>query len=184
MPGSPSREPGAAGDRQCQGRDRPYLAHTPRKSAQGGGKSVDNAVKAIAAGEKVDYTGAGSCCWIHDKGDILDCKFRYDQVKSGKFTLVKSPERRPPSVVQALVNGLVSGTLLAVPAIGFTAMFAVLRFFSVSGVATLGAFAGYLAWRGPADGLAGRGFCGWRAAGLAVRQAGAPAARARCRWSR
>ena len=42
-------------------------------------------------------------------------------------------------VVQALVNGLVSGTLLAVPAIGFTAMFAVLRFpnFSVSGVATL-----------------------------------------------
>jgi branched-chain amino acid transport system permease protein len=37
-------------------------------------------------------------------------------------------------VVQALINGLVSGALLAVPAIGFTAMFAVLRFpnFSVS----------------------------------------------------
>lgn len=51
-------------------------------------------------------------------------------------------------VVQALLNGLVSGTLLAVPAIGFTAMFAVLRFpnFSVSGVATLGAFAGYVAY--------------------------------------
>ena len=51
-------------------------------------------------------------------------------------------------VLQALVNGLVSGTLLAVPAIGFTAMFAVLRFpnFSVSGVATFGAFAGYLAY--------------------------------------
>jgi len=51
-------------------------------------------------------------------------------------------------VLQALVNGLVSGTLLAVPAIGFTAMFAVLRFpnFSVSGIATLGAFAGYLAY--------------------------------------
>src|SRR4026208_1233092 len=51
-------------------------------------------------------------------------------------------------VLQALVNGLVSGTLLAVPAIGFTAMFAVLRFpnFSVSGVATLGAFAGYVAY--------------------------------------
>ncbi len=30
--------------------------------------------------------------------------------------------------LQALINGLVSGTLLAVPAIGFTAMFAVLRF--------------------------------------------------------
>ena len=51
-------------------------------------------------------------------------------------------------VVQAVINGLVSGTLLAVPAIGFTAMFAVLRFpnFSVSGIATLGAFAGYLAY--------------------------------------
>jgi branched-subunit amino acid ABC-type transport system permease component len=51
-------------------------------------------------------------------------------------------------VVQALVNGLVSGALLAVPAIGFTAMFAVLRFpnFSVSGIATLGAFAGYVAY--------------------------------------
>jgi branched-chain amino acid transport system permease protein len=50
--------------------------------------------------------------------------------------------------LQALVNGLVSGTLLAVPAIGFTAMFAVLRFpnFSVSGIATLGAFAGYIAY--------------------------------------
>ena len=51
-------------------------------------------------------------------------------------------------VLQALINGLVSGTLLAVPAIGFTAMFAVLRFpnFAVSGTATLGAFAGYLAY--------------------------------------
>src|SRR5262245_57201726 len=49
-------------------------------------------------------------------------------------------------LLQALINGLVSGALLAVPAIGFTAMFAVLRFpnFSVSGVATLGAFAAYV----------------------------------------
>jgi branched-subunit amino acid ABC-type transport system permease component len=51
-------------------------------------------------------------------------------------------------IVQALINGLVSGALLAVPAIGFTAMFAVLRFpnFSVSGIATLGAFAGYVTY--------------------------------------
>ena len=51
-------------------------------------------------------------------------------------------------VPQALINGLVAGTLLAVPAICFTAMFAVLRFpnFSVSGVATFGAFAGYVAY--------------------------------------
>jgi branched-subunit amino acid ABC-type transport system permease component len=51
-------------------------------------------------------------------------------------------------IFQALLNGLVSGALLAVPAIGFTAMFAVLRFpnFSISGIATLGAFAGYVAY--------------------------------------
>ena len=51
-------------------------------------------------------------------------------------------------ILQALINGLVSGALLAVPAIGFTAMFAALRFpnFSVSGIATLGACAGYVAY--------------------------------------
>jgi branched-chain amino acid transport system substrate-binding protein len=63
-----------------------------RKVAQGGGTSVDNAVdglKAIAAGQKVDYTGASGPCDFDDKGDIIDCKFRYDQIKGGKFTLVK-----------------------------------------------------------------------------------------------
>ncbi len=47
--------------------------------------------------------------------------------------------------LQLLVNGVVAGTLLAVPAIGFTAMYAVLRFanFSVASHATIGAFAGY-----------------------------------------
>ncbi len=53
---------------------------------------------------------------------------------------------------QLLVNGLISGTLLAIPAIGFTAIFAVLRFpnFSVASHATIGAFAGYAAnvWLG------------------------------------
>jgi branched-chain amino acid transport system substrate-binding protein len=63
-----------------------------RKICQGGGKAVDNAVdglKAIAAGEKVDYTGASGPCDFDDKGDILGCKFRYEQIKAGKFTLVK-----------------------------------------------------------------------------------------------
>ena len=53
---------------------------------------------------------------------------------------------------QLLVNGIISGTLLAIPAIGFTAIFAVLRFpnFSVASHATVGAFAGYAAnvWLG------------------------------------
>jgi branched-chain amino acid transport system substrate-binding protein len=63
-----------------------------RKVTQGGGKSVDNAIdglKAIAAGEKVDYTGASGPCDFDDKGDILDCKFRYEQIKGGKSVLVK-----------------------------------------------------------------------------------------------
>jgi len=63
-----------------------------RKVCQGGGKTVDNAVdgiKAIAAGEKVDYSGASGPCDFDEKGDILSCKFRYEQIKGGKFTLVK-----------------------------------------------------------------------------------------------
>jgi branched-subunit amino acid ABC-type transport system permease component len=48
---------------------------------------------------------------------------------------------------QLIINGLVSGTLLALPAIGLTAIFAVLRFanFAVASHATIGAFAGYVA---------------------------------------
>ena len=63
-----------------------------RKVTQGGGKPVDNAVdglKAIAAGGKVDYSGASGPCDFDAKGDILDCKFRYEQIKAGKFSLVK-----------------------------------------------------------------------------------------------
>jgi branched-subunit amino acid ABC-type transport system permease component len=50
-------------------------------------------------------------------------------------------------VLQALLNGLMTGTLLAVPAIGFTAMFAVLRYpnFTIASYATLGAFAAWVA---------------------------------------
>ncbi|HVM78660.1 MAG TPA: branched-chain amino acid ABC transporter permease [Stellaceae bacterium] len=50
-------------------------------------------------------------------------------------------------IAQLLINGVVSGTILAVPAIGFTAIYAVLRFpnFAVASHATVGAFAGYVA---------------------------------------
>jgi branched-chain amino acid transport system permease protein len=49
-------------------------------------------------------------------------------------------------IAQLLLNGLVAGTILAVPAIGFTAIYAVLRFpnFTVASHATIGAFAGYV----------------------------------------
>ena len=48
---------------------------------------------------------------------------------------------------QFFVNGIITGALLAIPAIGFTAIFAVLRFpnFAVASHATIGAFAGYVA---------------------------------------
>ena len=53
---------------------------------------------------------------------------------------------------QLLANGIITGALLAIPAIGFTAIYAVLRFpnFSVASHATIGAFAGYAAnvWLG------------------------------------
>jgi branched-chain amino acid transport system permease protein len=50
-------------------------------------------------------------------------------------------------VPQLLVNGVMSGAILAVPAIGLTAIYAVLRFpnFAVASHATIGAFAGYVA---------------------------------------
>lgn len=53
---------------------------------------------------------------------------------------------------QLIVNGLVVGTILALPAIGFTAIYAVLRFpnFTVASHATMGAYAGFVAnvWLG------------------------------------
>jgi branched-chain amino acid transport system permease protein len=56
------------------------------------------------------------------------------------------------TVLQLLLNGLMTGALLAVPAIGFTAMFAVLRYpnFTIASYATVGAFAAYVAnvWYG------------------------------------
>ena len=60
--------------------------------AQGGGATVDNAIdgiKAISAGEKVDYDGASGPCDFTDIGDIQDAKFRYEQVKDGKIELLK-----------------------------------------------------------------------------------------------
>jgi branched-chain amino acid transport system permease protein len=49
--------------------------------------------------------------------------------------------------LQLLINGLMAGSILMVPAIGFTAMFAVLRFpnFALAAHMTIGAFAGLVA---------------------------------------
>jgi branched-chain amino acid transport system permease protein len=52
----------------------------------------------------------------------------------------------PQDFLQLVVNGLMTGTILAVPAIGLTAIYAVMRFpnFALASHATIGAFAGYL----------------------------------------
>lgn len=49
--------------------------------------------------------------------------------------------------LQALINGVMTGALIAVPAIGFSAIFAVLRFpnFAIASYATIGAFAAWWA---------------------------------------
>jgi branched-subunit amino acid ABC-type transport system permease component len=51
------------------------------------------------------------------------------------------------ALAQYALNGLINGALLALPAIGLTAIFAVLRFanFAVASHATIGAFAGFVA---------------------------------------
>ncbi len=68
------------------------IKNSVRQVAQGGGMRVDNALdglKAIAAGQKVDYDGASGPCDFTDLGDIVDCKFRYEQVKAGKVTVLR-----------------------------------------------------------------------------------------------
>lgn len=49
--------------------------------------------------------------------------------------------------LQALINGLMTGALIAVPAVGFSAIFAVLRYpnFAIASYATIGAFAAWWA---------------------------------------
>jgi branched-chain amino acid transport system permease protein/neutral amino acid transport system permease protein len=49
--------------------------------------------------------------------------------------------------LQLIVNGVVAGTILALPAIGFTTIYAVLKLpnFAVASLATIGGFAGYVA---------------------------------------
>ena len=50
------------------------------------------------------------------------------------------------ALIQALINGVIAGTILAVPALGFTAIFAVLNYpnFAIGALATVGAYAGWV----------------------------------------
>jgi branched-chain amino acid transport system substrate-binding protein len=56
------------------------------------GTKVSNApdgLKLLADGRSIDYDGASGPCEFTDIGDILDCRFRYDEVKAGKLVLLK-----------------------------------------------------------------------------------------------
>lgn len=63
-----------------------------REISQGSGTKVYTALdglKLIAEGKDINYEGASGPCDFSEIGDILDCKFRYQQVENGKLKFVK-----------------------------------------------------------------------------------------------
>lgn len=63
-----------------------------RKIAQGNGMKVYSAVEGLARlaeGKEINYEGASGPVDFNEIGDILDCKFRYQQVERGKFKFLK-----------------------------------------------------------------------------------------------
>jgi ABC-type branched-subunit amino acid transport system substrate-binding protein len=68
------------------------LRDNVRKISQGPGTKVYSAVdglKALAAGKEINYEGASGPCDFTDIGDVIDCKFRYQQVAGGKSKFLK-----------------------------------------------------------------------------------------------
>lgn len=56
------------------------------------GVKVNSAVdglKLLAEGKEISYDGASGPCEFTQAGDIVDCKFRYEQVRGGKLTLLR-----------------------------------------------------------------------------------------------
>jgi branched-chain amino acid transport system substrate-binding protein len=68
------------------------IRDTVRKISQGSGVKVESAVeglKLLAQGREINYEGASGPCDFTDIGDILDCKFRFEQAEKGKFKILK-----------------------------------------------------------------------------------------------
>jgi branched-chain amino acid transport system substrate-binding protein len=64
-----------------------------RRISQGPGAKVESAVeglKLLAQGRAVNFEGASGPCDFNEAGDILDCKFRYEQAEKGKFKLLRA----------------------------------------------------------------------------------------------
>ena len=69
----------------------PAIHDAVRRISQGDGVQVTSAtdgLKAIAAGQEVNYTGASGPCDFRASGDIETCKFRFEQVRGSKLTLL------------------------------------------------------------------------------------------------
>ncbi|GLR89499.1 ABC transporter substrate-binding protein [Bradyrhizobium iriomotense] len=63
-----------------------------RSISQGSGARVASAVeglKLLREGKDVNYDGASGNCDFNEKGDIIDCRFRYSLAKGAKFELIK-----------------------------------------------------------------------------------------------
>ncbi len=63
-----------------------------RRVSQGGGEKVESALaglKLLAAGKKIDYSGASGPVDFNEVGDISNSRFRYEQVKAGKLVQLK-----------------------------------------------------------------------------------------------
>lgn len=63
-----------------------------RLISQGGGTKVYSAaegLKLLQQGKDVNYDGASGNCDFNEKGDIMDCRFRYSAAKGGKIELIK-----------------------------------------------------------------------------------------------
>ncbi len=68
------------------------IRDTVRQITNSDGEIVYTAVAglaAIKAGKTIKYSGASGPCTFTDIGDISDCKFRFNQVKDGAFTLLE-----------------------------------------------------------------------------------------------
>ncbi|MCX8995950.1 ABC transporter substrate-binding protein [Rhizobiaceae bacterium BDR2-2] len=68
------------------------IRDTVRLISQGEGVKVPSAVeglKLLREGKDVNYDGASGACDFNEKGDIIDCRFRYSEAKDGKIELIK-----------------------------------------------------------------------------------------------
>jgi hypothetical protein len=67
------------------------LRDTVRSVTQGGGTKTYTAVEGLgllAKGQDINYEGASGPCDFNEIGDILDCKFRFNQVEKGGFKFI------------------------------------------------------------------------------------------------